>query len=131
MRISRLPFPKAGTRGRLVIKSFGRPIILDQANSVVFEMAAYSAAHGELVAGLGTDFGAVSRLVTAPASTSADRLFVSAESPALTIAGSPANDELVFFRLARAPAHASDTFPNRAEIYGVRLFYTLSAGTDA
>lgn len=58
-------------------------------------------------------------------------LHVSAESSALTIAGSPADPELVDFKFYRDPANGSDNLAVTAELIGIAIYYTTSADTDA
>lgn len=52
-------------------------------------------------------------------------------SAAITVAGSPAADDLVFFRVKRVPADGSDTLSADARLIGIRLFFTVNAATDA
>lgn len=53
------------------------------------------------------------------------------ESSAITIAGSPAENDLVVFRVRRVPADASDTLGVDAKLIGIRLFITTNAKNDA
>lgn len=53
------------------------------------------------------------------------------ESAAVTVAGSPAENDLVIFQLYRDVANGSDTLGQDALLLGVRLFYTVNAGNDA
>jgi hypothetical protein len=61
----------------------------------------------------------------------ADDLHITAESAAITIAGTPAEGDLVLFRIKRVPANASDTLGVDARLIAVDLFLTTNAGTDA
>ena len=54
-----------------------------------------------------------------------------AESSAITIAGSPAENDLVLFRVQRVPADASDTLAVDAQLITIRLFVTTNAKNDA
>lgn len=58
-------------------------------------------------------------------------LYIGAESAAITIAGTPAEGDVVFFRIARAPANAADTMAIDARLHGVRLFINTIAENDA
>lgn len=60
-----------------------------------------------------------------------DTLYRSAESSAITIAGTPASEDLVQFRVARVPADAGDTLAAKARLIGVVVFMTTNADTDA
>lgn len=57
--------------------------------------------------------------------------YLGPESAAITIAGTPANEDTVFFRLARNPADASDSMTIDARLMGVVLYMTTNADTDA
>ena len=56
---------------------------------------------------------------------------MSAESGAVTIAGSPADNDQTFFQLYRDAADGSDTFTGEARVLGIKLFYTTDAANDA
>jgi len=55
---------------------------------------------------------------------------VSAESGAVTIAGSPADDQLCFFRIFRDVSDSNDDSGGDARLHGVKLFYTTDAAND-
>ena len=56
---------------------------------------------------------------------------MSAVSSAMTIAGTPADDDYCFFQLYRDAADGSDTFTGDARVLGIKLFYTTDAANDA
>ncbi len=56
---------------------------------------------------------------------------VSAESSAVTIAGSPAVDQQTYFQLYRDANAGGDTFSADARVLGVKIFYTTDAANDA
>ena len=56
---------------------------------------------------------------------------VSAESGAVTIAGSPAVDQQTYFQLIRAAADGADTFTGDCRVLGVKIFFTTDAANDA
>lgn len=60
-----------------------------------------------------------------------DDLYVGPESSAITIAGTPAAEDTVFFRLARNPADGGDTLAIDARLMGIVLYITTDADTDA
>lgn len=53
------------------------------------------------------------------------------ESSAITIAGTPATDDMVLFDIYRDPADGGDTMAVDAYLIGVRLFFTTDADNDA
>ena len=67
--------------------------------------------------------------VTDNAQSAAEELYVTAESSAVTIAGTPADDDLVYFRVHRDPD--ADTMAEDARLIGIKLFFTTDANNDA
>lgn len=57
-------------------------------------------------------------------------IYITAESSALTVAGTPGNEEYVIFQVKRAPANASDTLAVDARLHGVKIHYTTNAARD-
>ena len=55
---------------------------------------------------------------------------MSAVSSAMTIAGSPADNDYTFFQLYRDAADAGDDFTGDARVLGIKLFYTTDAAND-
>jgi len=58
-------------------------------------------------------------------------LYQGPESSAITIAGTPAEGDLVMFRIHRNPAAGSDTLTVDARLHGIVLLYTNNAGNDS
>jgi len=56
---------------------------------------------------------------------------ISAESSAVTIAGSPAAGEITYFQLFRDANAGGDTFSADARVLGVKIFFTTDAANDA
>jgi len=63
--------------------------------------------------------------------SAAEDLLVTAESTAVTIAGTPADDDVCFFRVFRDISAANDDMTEDARLLGVKLFYTTDALNDA
>lgn len=59
-----------------------------------------------------------------------DDCYISPESGAVTVAGSPGAEELVIFKVYRDPADGSDTMAVDAKLLGVKIHYTTDAETD-
>lgn len=57
-------------------------------------------------------------------------VYITPETSAITIAGSPAAEEYVVFRVRRDPANGSDTMAVDAYLLGVKLHYTTNDDTD-
>lgn len=58
-------------------------------------------------------------------------LYTTAESGAVTIAGTPAAEDMVFFRVFREPSNGGDTMAIDARLHGITLYVTTDAETDA
>ena len=61
----------------------------------------------------------------------AEELLVTAVSGAVTIAGTPADDDMCFFRVFRDVSDANDTAAEDAILMGIKLFITTDTGNDA
>jgi hypothetical protein len=60
-----------------------------------------------------------------------EEICVSPESGAITIAGSPADDELTFFRIFRDVSDGNDDMAGDARLHGIKVFFTTDASNDA
>ena len=63
--------------------------------------------------------------------SAAEELYVTAESGAVTIAGTPADDDLCYFRIFRDVSDANDTATEDARLIGIKMFFTTDANNDA
>jgi len=70
-------------------------------------------------------------VVTDDAQGAVEELLVTAESAAVTIGGTPVEDDLVFFRVFRDVSDANDDMTQDMRLIGIKLFYTTNAGNDA
>lgn len=70
-------------------------------------------------------------VVTDDAQSQAEEMLVTAESAAVTIAGTPADDYMCFFRVFRDVSDANDDLAADARLIGIKLFYTTDAMNDA
>lgn len=64
-------------------------------------------------------------------STTALDLSVFAESGAVTIGGTPADNNVCFFDIARDPVNVADDMDQDARLKGIWIFYTVDAEDDA
>lgn len=60
-----------------------------------------------------------------------DDLYITAETAAITVAGTPQAGDSVAFRVRRNPADASDTMAIDARLIAVVIYMTTNADTDA
>ena len=70
-------------------------------------------------------------VITDNAQSVANDTYVSAESSAITIAGTPGENELVYFRVFRDISDGADNMTQDARLIGIKLFFTTDAGNDA
>ena len=63
-------------------------------------------------------------------SATANDVMISAETAAITIAGSPAAEEWVYFEIYRDVSDAADDLDIDARLHGVKIHYTIDAGND-
>jgi hypothetical protein len=70
-------------------------------------------------------------VVTDDAQSAAGEVYVTSASAAVTIAGTPAEGDVVFFRFFRDVSDANDDMTEDARLIGIKLFYTVAAANDA
>jgi len=63
--------------------------------------------------------------------SAAEEQLVSVESAAVTIAGTPADDDMCYFRIFRDVSDSNDTATEDARLIGIKLFFTTDAVNDA
>ena len=90
-------------------------------DGVVWELKGVGLADSD---SLNTAFGTGIHVDDANIGTAKD-LHITAESSAVTIAGSPAAGELCYFNVSRLQDDGSDTAAEDAKLIGIKLFYTV------
>ena len=70
-------------------------------------------------------------VVTDDAQSAANELYVTAESGAVTIAGTPADEDLTIFQVFRDVSDGNDDMAEDARLLGIKLFFTTDAANDA
>lgn len=119
-----IPMPKGWNEGTVTFE----PIWTADSGSggVVWELRAVALSNDDA---LDTAFG------TGQTSTdtliAAGDVHIGPESAAITIGGSPAEGDMVFFQIRRVPANGSDTLGVDARLLGIRLYITTNAANDA
>lgn len=91
-------------------------------NSVVWKCEGRSYGDAET---LDQAWGTLQQVTDAHTATAFQNL-ISAATPAITLAGTPAASEVVLFRVGRLPADGSDNFVGDAQLLGVMITYTRS-----
>lgn len=117
-------FPKSWNEGTITA-AFTYTVNAAVSTTVKWDLQAVSVADNQAIA---TAYGTL-QSVTDTFHGTANRLAVTANTPAITISGTPAAGEHVFFRVGRDPDN--DTTTQDARLIGIRIFYTIDTNTDA
>jgi hypothetical protein len=118
--------PKKWNEGTLTFKLFWSHDVTTVNFGVVWQMQAVAVGDGETMA---TSFGTPVTVTDTGGTTNA--LYVTAETSALTVAGTITAEDMVFFRVGRLATDPSDTLAIDARLHGVTVYITTDAGTDA
>ena len=118
--------PKSWNLGTVTYQVFWSPSTTNTGNCI-FGLQGVAFADGDSI---DTAYGTAIEVTDAGIGTVEDQQ-VSSVSSAMTIAGSPADDEQTYFQLYRKAADGGDTFTGEARVLGIKLFYTTDAANDA
>ena len=118
-------FPKSWNEGTVTFQAFFTATSTDTGTTAFVLQGVALADNGDLNTAFGTAVGPTAK---AHSGTSND-LDVTAESGAVTIAGSPSTDEYVFFQVSRDVS--ADDLNADARLLGIKLFFTTDAANDA
>ena len=119
-------FPKSWNEGTITYQVYWSPNGTNTGDCL-FELQGVACGDGDTI---DVAFGSSVTVTDAGIGTAEDQQ-VSAESSAVTIAGSPAVDQLCYFQFFRDANAGGDTFPSEARVLGIKLFYTTDAANDA
>lgn len=121
-----IPPPKSWDRGVIQFQIFWTTSATDT-DGVAWGLQAVAVSDNEAIdAAFGTPI-----VVTDDAQGAANEMLVSAISGDLTVGGSPADADMVFFRVFRDVSDGNDDMTEDARLIGIKLFITLNAPTDA
>ena len=118
--------PKSWNEGTVTYQVYWSPSTTNTGNCI-FGLQGVACADGDTI---DVAYGTAIDITDAGIGTVEDQQ-VSAESSAITIAGSPAAGEQTYFQLYRDAAAGGDTFTGEARVLGIKLFYTTDAANDA
>ena len=118
-------FPKSWNEGTVTFQAFFTADTTNTGDVAWYLQAVALADNGDLNTAFGSDVGPTGKAM----SGTANDLAITAESGALTIAGSPGADEYVFFQIFRDVS--ADSLTADAKLLGVKLFFTTDAANDA
>jgi len=115
-----IAFPSYWNESTVTFKAYWTSEATDT-DGVVWELKGVGLADSD---SLNTAFGTGQHVDDANLGTAKD-LHITAESSAITIAGSPAAGELCYFNISRLQDDGSDTAAEDAKLIGIKLFYTV------
>ena len=118
-------FPKSWNEGTVTFQAFFTANTTNTGTTLWVVNAVALADNGDLNTAFGTAVGPAAKAM----SGTANDLAVTAESGAITIAGSPSTDEYVFFQIMRDVS--GDDLTADAKLLGIKLFFTTDAANDA
>ena len=121
-----IAMPKSWNLGTVTYQVFWSPSNTNTGNCI-FGVEGLACTEGDTADAV---FGTAIEVTDAAIGTIED-VQMSAVSSAVTIGGSPADDDYCFFQLYRDAADGSDTFTGDARVMGIKLFYTTDAANDA
>lgn len=117
--------PKRWDKGTVLFRVWWSSTATDT-DGVAWGLQAISLSDNEAI---DTAFG-TAVVVTDDAQSAAGELYVTAESSDVTIGGSPAEGDLVFFKLFRKVSDGDDDMTEDARLIGVTLIWTENAVND-
>lgn len=121
-----LPMPKSWNEGTVTfVPRWTHPATTTDFG-VCWQLQAVAVGNDDTLA---ATFGAAQSSVDTGGTT--NDLYIGPESSAITIGGSPAEGDSVYFRLSRLHSDGGDTMAVKAYLLGIDLFITTDAGTDA
>ncbi len=121
-----IAMPKSWNAGTITYQCYWTPSTTNTGDCI-FGLQAVACADSDTI---DVAFGTAINVTDAGIGTVEDQQ-ISAESSALTIAGSPAAGEQTYFQIFRDADAGGDTYTGVARLLGVKIFYTSNAANDA
>lgn len=118
--------PKKWDEGTVTFKAHWSHAATTTNFGVVWDLQAVAVSDNDAIA---VAFGTAQTSIDTGGTT--NNLYTSPESSAITVSGTPAAEDTVFFRLSRVTANGSDTMAIDARLHGITLYITTAAETDA
>ena len=119
-------FPKSWNEGTVTYQVYWTPGSTNTGNCI-FGLQGVSCGDSDTI---DVAYGTAIQVLDAGIGTVEDQQ-VTAESSAVTIAGSPAVDQQTYFQLFRDANAGGDTFSADARVLGIKIFFTTDAANDA
>ena len=122
--------PEQYDNGTVKVKFYWKPSDAEASVSVIWGIKAYAATDSDALTGASGVWGTAVEIEDESLNTD-DDLHVSAATAAMTIAGTPAEGKLVFFRVYRKAADGTDDYDADAHLLGVNIQYRESSTASA
>ena len=122
----KLVMPEQYDNGVIKAKFYWKPADAEASVSVVWGIKAYAATDSDALTGASGVWG-TEQVIEDVSLNTVDDLHISATTPAITIAGTPAEGKLVFVRVFRKVAASADDYADSAELLGLNIQYKESA----
>lgn len=121
-----IPMPKSWNEGTITARLRWSHPVTTVNFGTVWGVQAVAVSDGDAIA---VAFGTAQTVTDTGGAT--NKLYLTAETAAITVSGSPQAGDTVFFRVYRKAADAADTLAVDARLHGVDVFITTDAATDA
>lgn len=121
-----IPFPKRWNKGTITARFRWSHAATTTNFGVVWGIQAVAVGDNEAI---NQAYGTAVEVTDTGGTT--NRLYVSDETSAFTVANTPTDGDTIFFRIYRKAADAADTLAIVARLHGVDLFVTTDAENDA
>lgn len=121
-----IPMPKSWNEGTVTFKPIWSHAATATNFGVVWDLQAIALSNDDAIA---QNFGTAQTSSDTGGTT--NDLYVGPESSAITIAGTPADEDVVFFRISRVTGDGGDTMAIDARLHGIILYITTNAENDA
>lgn len=121
-----IDMPKSWNEGTVTFKAIWSHAATSTNFGVAWDLQAVAVSDNEAI---DQAFGTAVVVVDTGGTT--NKKYSSSESAAITIAGTPAAEDTVFFRLSRVPADAGDNLAVDARLHGIVIYITTDAENDA
>jgi len=119
-------FPKSWNEGTITYQCFWTPSTTNTGDCI-FGLQGVACGDSDTI---DVAFGTAINITDAGIGTVEDQQ-VTAESSAVTIAGSPAVDQQTYFQIFRDANAGGDTYTGVARLLGIKIFFTTDAANDA
>ena len=120
-----IAFPKSWNAGTVTFQFYWSGIAATTGVAMSLQGVAF-ADNGSIDAVYGTAI-----VVQDDAQGAVEELLVSAESAAITIAGSPGDNELTYFRIGRDVSDSNDDMAGDCRLHGIKLFFNTDTKNDS